>query len=230
MKNAFFAFLFGIVMISVTSCKLNNNNNPTPPVASFGFVNASTNAGNVDIYLNSAPVVYNLPYGKDTGYFNILPGGYSLMIDTAGSLTPRVNNSVSFSPGFFYSIFIIDSASNSQIAEVQDNFTTPSSDSADVRFFNFSPNAPALDVAIGGNVLFSNRTFNDISENGDLGQFTYIAPGTYTVELRAAGTSNVLASASVTISGGKVYTLYAKGYAEGAGPQPLSIGTVVHNQ
>src|SRR5215471_8681172 len=189
MKKTLFGFLLLILTVFViSSCKLNDNNTSSP-IASFGIVNVSPNAGNLDVYLNTTPIVYNLPYGTDTGYFSISPGAYTFMVDTTGSTAPRLNTSVSFTPGFTYSIFIIDSSSNLQVAQVEDNFTAPATDSADVRFFNFSPNSPAIDVAVSGNVLFSSRAYNDVSSNIGLAQFMTIAPGTYTVELRTAGTS-----------------------------------------
>jgi hypothetical protein len=231
MKKTFLAFLSGILAIAgITSCINNNNNSTTPPVSSFGLVNVSPNAGNIDVFLNGSPVVYSLPYGVDTGYFSVQPGTYTLSIDSAGNTTPWYNQGISFAPGVAYSVFVIDSVSNLHTAVVVDSATVPSADSVRLRFFNFSPNTPAVDVVLSGTIVSANRSYDDEAANTALAQFSLFAPGTYTLELHVAGTSTVLLSVpNVVLQGGKIYTLYAKGFVGDTGAEALSVGTVVHN-
>jgi hypothetical protein len=231
MKKTFFAFVLGILAIAgVTSCNLDNNNT-TPPVSSFGLVNASPTASNIDVFLNGNPVVYNLPYGVDTGYFSAQSGTYTLTIDSAGSTTQWYNEGVSFAPATNYSVFVIDSTSNLHTAVVVDSVTAPSADSVQFRFLNFSPNIPPVDVALSGTVLSSGRAYNDVAANAGLAKFSLLAPGTYTLELRIAGTSTILLSVpNVVLQGGKIYTLYAKGLIGDTGTGALSVGTIVHNE
>jgi len=231
MKKTFFAVALGILIaVGVTSCNLDNNNT-TPPVSSFGLINASPDASNVDIFLNGNPVVYNLPYGVDTGYFSAQSGSYTLTIDSAGSTTQWYNQGISFAPAINYSVFIIDSTSNLHTAVVVDSAAAPSADSTQFRFFNFSPNTPPVDVALSGTVITSNRAYNDIAANAGLAKFNLVASGTYALELRISGTSIVLLSVpNVVLQGGKIYTFYAKGLVGDTGAGALSVGTVVHNE
>jgi Domain of unknown function (DUF4397) len=230
MKKTLFSLLGGLAaVIGVVSCN-NDNSGTTPPIASFGIVHASPDAGNVDVYVGGSIAAQNFPYGSDTGYFAVTPGTYTLQVAPTGTSTFVINTSVSLAPGLTYSVFAIDSLSSIQAVTVQDDFTTPATDSVRVRFLHFSPNAPAVDIAVsGGSVLFANRTFNDQAANASLANFTTIAAGTYNLEVRAAGTSTVVLPAAVTLEGGKVYTLYAKGFLAGDGAQALGVGTVVHN-
>jgi hypothetical protein len=100
-----------------------------------------------------------------------------------------------------------------------------------VRFFHFSPNAPAVDIAVtGGPVLFSNRKFNDQSTNAALTAFTPLNAGTYNLEVRLAGTSTVaLSIPNVTLAAGKIYTVFAKGFAGGTGAQALGAQIITNN-
>lgn len=230
MKKTIFASLIVLfAAATVVSCN-DKNKSTTPPATSFGVVNASPDAGGLDVYLNGGPLVRNLAPGADTGYFTVSPGSYTLSFADSGSTASLLDQQMSFAPGVAYSVFAIDSVSHLQTAVVADSATVPSADSVEARFFNFSPNAQPLDVAINGTVAFSNRGYNDITTNPTATHFTYFTPGTYTLELRAAGTSTVLYSTSVTLTGGKVYTFYAKGFAGDTGAEALSIGTVVHNE
>lgn len=230
MKKTLFAFLSGLfAVVGMMSCNTDNNNT-TVPAASFGIVNASAAAGTIDVYFGGSPLIYGLQYGADTGYFTTQPGIYSFAVDTAGSSTARYSTNLSFTPGVTSSVFVIDSVNSLQTVVVADSVNIPSDDSAVARFFDFSPNAPALDFVVNGNVMFTNRTFNDEVSNPSLNQFMYLAPGNYTIQLRAAGTSTVLYSTMITVTGGKVYTFYAKGYMGGTDAEALSVGTLIHNE
>ena len=229
MKKTLFSLLGGLAaIIGVVSCNTKNDDTSLP-VSSFGIVNASPDSGNIDVYLGSNIAAQNFAYGADSGYFAINPGIYSLQVAPTGTTNFTINSNVSFAPGITYSVFTIDSAS----AVVTDSFSVPPTDSVRIRFFHFSPNAPAVDLGIsGGSTWFTNRTFNDQESNTGYQSFVTIAAGTYNLEVRSAGTSTVvLPIPSLTLEGGKVYTLYARGILGATGStQPLSVGTVVHNQ
>jgi len=230
MKKTIFASLLVLFAAGVVVSCNDNNKNTTPPATSFGVINASPDAGSLDVYLNGGPLVRNLAPGADTGYFTVVPGTYTLSFADSATTTSLLDQQVSFAPGVAYSVFAIDSVSHLQTAVVPDSAAIPSTDSVEARFFNFSPNAPALDLAINGNVAFSGRGYNDIAANPAAARFTYLTPGTYALELRVAGTSTVLYSTSVTLTGGKVYTLYAKGFTGDTGAEALTISTIVHNE
>ncbi|QEC66022.1 DUF4397 domain-containing protein [Panacibacter ginsenosidivorans] len=231
MKKTLFSLLGSLAVVAgVVSCTTKDQNT-IPPVATFGVVHASPDAGNVDVYVGGSLAAQNFAYGSDTGYFAVTPGIYTLQVAPTGTTNFVINTNVTFSPATTYSVFAIDSLSAIKAAVVTDSFTTPSTDSVRVRFFHFSPDAPAVDVAIaGGSTLFSNRTFNDQSTNTSYQSFATLAAGTYNLEVRAAGTSTIVLPVPITLEGGKVYTLYAKGFLTGTGTQALGVGTVVHNQ
>jgi hypothetical protein len=232
MKKTLLSFLGCLAVIAgVVSCNTDNDST-TPPVSAFGVVHASPDAGNVDVYVGGSAAAQNFAYGSDTGYFLVTPGTYAFQVAPTGTTNFVINTNVAVAPGTTYSIFAIDSLSAIKAAVVTDSFTVPSTDSVRVRFLHFSPDAPAVDIAVsGGAVLFGNRMFNDQAANASYQSFTTLAAGTYNLEIRAAGTATVvLPVPAVTLQGGKVYTLYAKGFLAGTGTQALGVGTIVHNE
>jgi hypothetical protein len=90
---------------------------------------------------------------------------------------------------------------------------------------HLSPNAPAVDVAVtGGPVLFANKAFKDYSA------FTPVDAGTYDLEVRLAGQATVvLPLPGITLQAGKIYTVFARGFAGGTGAQALGAQIIVNN-
>jgi len=82
-----------------------------------------------------------------------------------------------------------------------------------------------VDVAVtGGPVLFGNQEFRDYTA------FTPVDAGTYDLEVRLAGTSTVaLPLPGITLTAGKIYTVFARGFVAGAGAQALGAQIIVNN-
>src|SRR6185295_2866966 len=112
-------------------------------------------------------------------------------------------------------VFAVDSVASISALVLSDDLTPPASGKAHVRFVHLSPNAPAVDVAVaGGAVVFADRSFREFTP------FTPLDAGTYDLEVRLAGTTNVvLALPGITLTAGKIYTVWAKGFVGGAGAQ-----------
>lgn len=198
----------------LTSC-LNNNNTTQPQTGAFLLAQTSPNAPNAGVYINGSPFD-TLHFGDYTRYVGgITPGTYSFAVDSFGISNPttaKLQTTVTIEPNKYYSYFIIDSFSKLKAAWTNDVFQAPSSDSVYVRFFNFCPNAPeALSlVQSGAGALSANRTFNDQSTNPQYVAFQEVPAGNYSFDLKTAS-GTVLKTQNVALTGGHVYTLFAKG-------------------
>ena len=79
-------------------------------------------------------------------------------------------------------------------------------------------------------MLFSNRKFNDQATNASLASFTPLNAGTYNLEVRAAGTNTVVLSLpNISLTSGKIYTVFAKGCLGGTGAQALGAQIIANN-
>ena len=76
-----------------------------------------------------------------------------------------------------------------------------------IRFLHLSPNAPAVDITLpDGTVVFDDVSFKQITPYRD------VTPMNYTLEVRPAGSSDVVLSVpGVDLESGKYYTVYAIG-------------------
>jgi len=215
---------------TAASCDKDDDDDDDMGKAQVMVVHASPNGPAVDVRVNNAVAVSNLAYPNNTAYTAVNAGSTNLKVSPAGTTTYVIDANVTLAANTNYSVFAIDSVSKIKAAVVSDNLATPAAGKAHVRFFHFSPNAPAVDIAVsGGAVLFSNRTFNDQSTNNSVIGFTPVDAGTYNLDVRPAGSSSVvLAVPGVKFEAGKIYTVFAKGFLGGTGAQALGAQVIVN--
>lgn len=113
-------------------------------------------------------------------------------------------------PDKTYTVAAVGKLNNLQLLPIVDQPGVPEGKTK-VRFAHLSPDAPAVDIAVkGGNVLFSNVSFKEVTN------YLTLAPTTVDLEVRKAGTNEVvLLLLNVKLEPNKVYTIAAVGLAQG---------------
>jgi len=230
MKNTLWKTLSLMALsLFVVSCEQDDDDDNRQQ-AEVMVIHASPNAPNVDVRINNAVALTNVAYLTNSSYTSVNAGNTNFKISPAGTTNYVIDATVPLEANKNYSVFAIDSVNKIKAAVVMDNLADPASGKAHVRFFHFSPNAPAVDIAVtDGPVVFSNRTFNDQATNTSLANFTPLDAGTYNLEVRLAGTNTVvLPLPDLTLSAGKIYTVFAKGFVNGEGTQALGAQVIVN--
>ncbi len=226
-----FATVFASVLVS---CKKDKKDDPAPtPEPTFAKVlvtHASPNAPGVDLLIDDTKVnTAALTYPSSTAYLQVKSGTRNVKVNAAGTSTSVINANVPFTENKNYSLFAIDSLSKISALLVEDDLTAPAAGKAHVRFIHLSPGAPAVDVAVtGGPVVFGNVSFKGGTA------FTPLTAGSYNLEVRAAGTvppasPAVLLLPNITLTAGKIYTVFAKGFLTGTGTQALGAQIISNN-
>lgn len=213
---------------AVVGCS--DDNNPvapnTPTTAQVTVVHASPNAPAVDIVIDNAapPAVEDLAFPTNTGYVALTAGSRNVKVNVANTATTVINADLPLVAGKVYSVFAIDSVSSIEPLVLEDDLTAPAAGKAHVRFVHLSPDAPAVDVAVtSGPVVFGNVAFRGFQG------FTPLDAGTYNLEVRVAGTATVaLPLPNITLTAGKIYTVFARGFLSGAGAQALGAEIIVN--
>ena len=218
-------FLAGTVAV-LSGCG-NDSNNPAAPASTARVmaVHASPDAPAVDLLVDNVVAGSALAYPDHTPYLTVGSGTRNIKVNVAGTATTVINADVPVSNGATYSVFATGAVANIGALVVADDLTAPATGKAHVRFVHLSPDAPAVDVAVaGGPVIFSNRSFQEYTP------FTPVDAATYDLEVRVAGTSNVvLALPGITLQPGRIYTVFAKGFASGSGAQALGAQIIANN-
>ena len=166
-----------------------------------------------------------LSFPNNTAYLPVSAGTRSIAVKVAGTSTTVLSADLPVAANTYYSVFAVDSVSKLSALVLSDDLTAPASGKAHVRFIHLSPNAPAVDVALaGGSVLIGDKSFKQYTS------FVPLDAGTYDLEVRLAGTSTiVLPLPGITLTAGKIYTVFAKGFVGGTGAQALGAQIIVNN-
>lgn len=233
MNNRFLK-IFGWMALSVFIASCDNDDDEEDmeqQQARVMVVHASPNGPAVDVRVNNAVALNNVAFSANSAYLPVNAGTTNIKVSPTGTTNYVIDANVPLQGNMNYSVYAVDSVNKIKAAVVTDNLATPAAGKAHVRFFHFSPNAPAVDIAVtGGPVVFSNRVFNDQGTNTGVQAFTPLDAGTYNLEVRLAGTTTrVLALPNVALTAGKIYTVFAKGFVGGTGAQALGAGVIVHN-
>lgn len=223
---ALFAATFAFV-----ACK--EETTVAPDKSNVLVVHASPNAPGVDLLVDNVKVnSAALAFPNNTGYLSVNAGARNIKVNVSGSTTTVIDATPTLTKDVNYSVFAIDSVSKISPLVTVDDLTAPASGKAHIRFIHLSPNAPAVDVSVAGQAagvgIFLNRTFNKTITAAQYA-FTPVDAGTYNLEVRAAGTTtSVLDLTGVTLTAGKIYTVFAKGFFGGTGAQALGAGIIVN--
>lgn len=194
------------------------------------FVNTSIHDPSVDIYTNGSLLYNQLSFPDSTGYLTTVSPVNRLSLLFTGDTVLDVPTA--FVPGHEYSVFVIDSAGGTgvQLAVVPDSVPLTRAGYALVRFLNFSPSVPNLDLyaTTTGQYLFTDRYFDQTDASATA--FVSVPSGIYNLELRASGTIvSVAGLDGLNLDAGKAYTLFAKGKVGVVGSRTLGIGLLRHN-
>lgn len=225
-RLALAALTLPVLALTLTGCS-DDDDNPVAPAqqARVMAVHASPDAPAVDLLVDNAVAGTGLAYPNNTGYANVTAGTRNVKVNVTGTSNTVINADLALAAGTTYTVFANGPVASIGALVVTDDLTAPAAGKAHVRFVHLSPDAPAVDVAVaGGPVVFADQSFRDFTA------FTPVDAGTYDLEVRLAGTATVaLAVPDVTLQAGKIYTVFARGFASGSGAQALGAQIIVNN-
>jgi hypothetical protein len=182
-------------------------------MATVRVVHASPDAPAVDIWLDGQPAIRGLAFGQFTGHTPLPAGNHRVQVTPAGAQPDGavIDADLELSARQAYTVMATGRLAEIKPLVLQDERTSPSG--SRTRFVHASPGAPAVDIAVaGGPVVISNVAFG--ADSGYLD----VPGGDVPLEVRVAGSDQVVLSVPATFTQGHVYTLAALGLAGGEPP------------
>ncbi len=221
--------------ISGTLASCDKDDPAPPPVQGKILVtHASPNAPGVDLLVDNTKVnSAALLFPNNTGYLSVNVGTRNVKVNATGTSTTVINADLTISKDKNYSVFATNNLASIGAIVVEDNLATPATGKAHIRFFHLSPGAPSVTVGVLSGAtftpVFSNRTFETQSTATANSAFTPVDAGTYTFDVRVAGTTNsVLNLPGIALQSGKIYTVFARGVV-GNTTTPLGASIIANN-
>ncbi len=219
--------LASVAILFFAACKKTD----TPADANIRLVNLSPNSNNLDLNANNALVIGGVSYGVASSYRPISSNSPLVTITTAGVTNPFLNANLLLQASKYYSLFSYDSTTAFKVSLVEDDRTAPATGKINMRFFNFYKGSVSVDIKRGTTNLFTSRTTNDHSVNGNLTQYTSMDPGSYSLGVFVAGSSvNLFQLPAIDFVAGKNYTLVLRGFSSvSTGPQAMVLVPITDN-
>ena len=226
--NKLFALLplFGLLFIAACEEEDDNNNDDdtTPATANVLVTHASPDAPGADLLVDSVIVNSSaMTFPNNTGYLEVESGTRNVQVNASGTSNTVINADLDLMADNNYSVFAIDSLASISALVLEDDLTAPAAGNAHVRFVHLSPDAPAVDITSAGTTLFPNTSF------GEATAFSPVPEGTYTIDVLLNSTSDTaLTVPDLVLENGKIYTVWASGFA-GGGTPALGAQVIVNN-
>jgi len=201
----------------------------TRTVAAFRAAHFSPNTDPVNILINDAVALANVPYPVVSD-FNEAPGDtYNVKIELAANPGAyAIDEDVTLVAGKRYSVYAAgytDQLIADGLYVLEDDFRSFAT-GAKVRIVHLAPGAPAVDIyvtEVGAGIVGATPAVTDFEFKEETG-YLQLADGLYDVTVTLAGTDTVaIGPRTIDVADGGVYTALARDAAGGGGPFAIEV-------
>ncbi len=208
------------------ACSDDDNNTGPEGQARVRVVHASPDAPNVDVLLDDAKVLSDVPYLASSAYLATSAGDHNLKVNAAGTATTAIDANVTLADGTDYTVIASDLVAQITPIVLEDDNTAPAAGNARVRAIHGAPSAPAVDVYVtapGADLETATPVLTNVAF-GDVADYLEVPAGEYQVRVTPAGTKTVaIDSGALTLESGQVRTAIAVDAAGGGAPFDLLV-------
>ncbi len=164
-----------------------------------------------------------VPYGSETGYFDVVEGKITVAVKSDNQVLPIVEEELTIDAGKDYTIFFLDVANVPDLVLIEDDRTPPEEDGQfRLRAGNFAPSRESVDIYIvhPGDRIDDQTPLATAVAYQSFGAYKAIDAGSYQIKYTAAGSSRVIRSTdTIEFQSGGVYSHILIDDAGGGSPQ-----------
>jgi uncharacterized protein DUF4397 len=225
MKLKFLTLLLAAGALTA-ACSDDDDNTGPEGEARVRVVHASPDAPNVDVLVDDAEVLSDVPYLTVSDYLDVPAGDQTLKVNAVGTATTVIDADVSLVDGTDYTVIASGLVEALEPIVLQDDNSAPTAGNARVRAIHGAPGAPAVDIYVTAPGADLETTIPLLAnvEFGDVADYIEAPAGDYQVRVTPAGTKTVVIdSGTLTLSSGQVRTTIAVDAAGGGAPFDLLV-------
>ena len=195
----------GLVLLPLPGCQSIVG---SPSLSQVRVVDASADAGGLDVYQSGDILAYNLGFGAQTSYVPIAPGNSSIVVDAASTKQELVSATGTFLANGQYTAIIGNTATNLQELILKDQSIPAPVGDISLRIVDQSIRQAGLDVYLipSGSTITQVRPLLINVTYGTINGYLNVPSATYTVVILPTGTVP-------STSGTTLYTGSAVAYA-----------------
>lgn len=203
------------------------SNSTTSPAnsAELRVINASPDAGPLDVYLESSLAVDSLPYSFANPYVFVQSGTIDVAVRAHNAINVLLETAPTYNTGQFYTFIVTGLAASLSAIELTDDTTSAPAGSFKLRMVHLAPAGPPMDLYYTGPTDDITAATPIVANVAFKSATAYLTPAIGSSRLRVtqAGTKTVLIdSGTLTFSNGQVSTLFVLGNPTNGGGAPYS--------
>lgn len=206
--------------LAVTAC---DDDDPISPstTALVRVVHASPDAPNVDVLVDGAAVLTNVPFKAASDYLSVPTGNRNLRIRAAGTSTVVIDQNASVIAGGTYTILATGRVASIAPLVLQDNLANPAAGNIKLRLVHASPTAGNVDIYVtapDASIATTAPTLANVAFRA-ASSYLEVPAGTYRVRITPTGTKTVAIDVNnVALAAGQIRTAVAVDAPGGGAP------------
>ena len=210
-----------LASIAVAACDDDDDVTAPGTTAQLRVVHASPDAPNVDVLVDNASVLTNVPYKTASSYLAVASGSRNLKVRAAGGTTTVIDQNATLASGTFYTVLATGRVASIAPVMLTDDQTAPASGNVRLRLVHGSPTAGNVDIYVTAptaDIATATPTITSVAFRA-VSNYLEVPAGTYRVRITPAGTKTVAIDANnVALTAGQVRTAVAVDAPGGGAP------------
>ncbi len=208
------------------ACSDDDDNTGPDNQARVRVVHASPDAPDVDVLLDDAVVLSDVPYLASSDYLEVPSGSRNVKVNAAGTATTVIDADVTLADGVDYTVIAAGLLAAIEPLVLTDDNTAPGSGNVRVRAVHGAPTAGVVDIYVTAPGTDLNAEVPALIgvDFGDVADYIEAPAGTYQVRVTPTGTKTVaIDSGPITLASGQVRTAIAVDATGGGAPYDLLV-------
>lgn len=210
-----------LAALAVTAC--DDDDDPIAPAATaqLRVVHASPDAPNVDVLVDGAAVLTDVPFTGASGYLAVPSGARSLEVRATGTETVVIDQDATVDAGRAYTVLAIGRLASIAPLVLEDDLALPAAGNVKLRLVHAAPAAGNVDIYVtapDADIADATPTLSNVAFRA-ASSYLEVPAGSYRVRITPAGTRTVAIDVNdVALTAGQIRTAVAVEAPGGGAP------------